>query len=170
MKKALIQVIVIAMLVPSRGLAQSTSFSVPPDYQSGNWNTIGKSGELDFSFSPTYLRVLPGGKRKAWIKRSLPPSPENLERVIRELRDAGQPTEGYEDFQYSVVLVEIDCVQRKMRTLTTIDYALFRRELGSRTNSRPAWTGVVPGSFPEVQLDALCAAAIRRPPPRMRRD
>ena len=83
---------------------------------------------------------------------------------------AGQPTEGYEDFQYSVVLVEIDCIQRKMRTLTTIDYALFRRELGSRTNSRPAWTGAAPGSFREVQLDALCAAAVRRRPQRMRRE
>ena len=161
MKKAVVLAILISIVDTSQGLAQSRSPATPP-VDGGGWRKIGSNSTLDYWFSPRRLIALRGGKWRAWIKRSLRPGDASLKELLADLRGSGYSTEGYEDFRYSLLLIEVDCTQRKTRTIHATDYAADRQELDSRIPPRPTWKDVEPGSFIEMQLDAVCAAAKRQ--------
>ena len=57
---------------------------------------------------------------------------------------------------------EFDCLNRKMRTLSAIDYDEVGKVLSSFEFQDVPWEEVVPESVGELELDAVCAAG-RKP-------
>jgi hypothetical protein len=84
-------------------------------------------------------------------------SEEARKRVIEELESQGLSTKGYAKYSESVDLLEYDCSNRKVRTLSSTDYDVTGAVLKSLTAAGiETWDVVVPDSIGAATLGIVC--------------
>lgn len=97
---------------------------------------------------------------KTWIKLvSGGPFSSFMQGVIRAENNLS--TEGYDKYSHTMELVEINCIKRQARWLTSIDYDEKGEVLESRDTPESRWNDVVPDSIGETILEKVCVSQKR---------
>jgi hypothetical protein len=76
---------------------------------------------------------------------------------IEKRRESGYSIKDYNRYVYTMNLQEYDCVERKVRQLSAVDYDRNRRVLGnSRNEDATNWEHVIPDSIGRDIFDRIC--------------
>lgn len=93
--------------------------------------------------------ILGGGRARVWVRYTL--TGTTLETLVQGDRD-------YKSYDYTRVLLEVDCTKRRLRTATSTDYSTTGKIL--QANDTPKEYALpVSGSDDEKTLKSVCGAA-----------
>lgn len=96
-----------------------------------------------------------------WLKQ-IPITSDEAERqrlvsaMIENRKVNNMSVKGYEQFAYSLTLVEFDCSGRKARSIAIKDYDRAEKLLGSDKREGAPFAPVREHSMPEIILEAVC--------------
>jgi hypothetical protein len=83
-------------------------------------------------------------------------SEKGREKFIREFRNKGWATKGYDKLSYKHVLCEIDCKKKKARMLFIAEYDNSGNELFSYSFAQPEWENIDPDSNWNILRKIVC--------------
>ncbi|MBI3592255.1 MAG: hypothetical protein HY099_02030 [Nitrospirae bacterium] len=92
-----------------------------------------------------------------WIKRVIK-GEKGRDFQIQEQRKHGLSIRGYEQYEYTMALKEINCSDKMYRIISEVDYNKEGGKLGAYTNEPRwvSWRSILPESEDEVLHKALC--------------
>jgi hypothetical protein len=79
-----------------------------------------------------------------------------LEKLIQNREWLGFKTNRYQDYSYSVTVVEIKCETNEGRSVSIVDYDKVDKELGKNTLPAPEWAPISPRSWINDLLPEVC--------------
>jgi hypothetical protein len=92
---------------------------------------------------------------KVWTKRNIK-SEKGRERQISENKRSGFSTTGYEDYEYSLFLNEINCSEKTFRILSEADYTKEGNILAKSEMPYAVWKPIAPDSENELLHKTVC--------------
>ncbi|MDP1811744.1 MAG: hypothetical protein Q8K66_10120 [Sediminibacterium sp.] len=124
-----------------------------------DWKYIGGSaGGYLFYYSISNL-VREGDIIKTWNKLSAPNDKFKLQEFrlgkIKELKEHGMSTKGYETYSYTISREEYDCKDKLMRIISSYDYNSKGVVIYMYKNTDASWSEIVPESIGEIILNTL---------------
>lgn len=88
---------------------------------------------------------------------------EARDEYVDELRAQGFPTDGYENFSYTLKLREYDCQNRKTALVNTVDYNDQGKVLDLFQPEPKIWRNIIPESAGELLYTIACDPAKKKP-------
>lgn len=99
---------------------------------------------------------------KAWTKRVIR-NEQGRNWQIQENKKLNLTTRGYENYEYSIALIEINCSDNSRRTLAETDYSKGGGILAASEEPYASWKQVTPESAHELLYKLLCGKLNTQP-------
>lgn len=100
---------------------------------------------------------------KAWTKRLIKGN-EGRNWQIQENKRLGLSTKGYENYEYTISLKEINCSDKMVRTISDVDYSKEGNLLAKSESPYADWKPIIPESDDEALHKAVCTISITETP------
>jgi len=150
-----LRVIVYALLV--------LSFCGFTKAESADWTLYSESDKFYFYLNASDLKVsvkdyfsLPWTKlSKAWTKRVIK-NEQGRNWQIEENKKLNITTRGYENYEYTISLTEINCSDKSRRTIAETDYSKEGNILAALEEPYARWKPITPESAHELLYQLLC--------------
>jgi len=122
-----------------------------------------------WAYSPKRITRTAAGTVRMWLKQTPPRDGVAAARaeLIRKREENQLTTRGYDRWQYSLILFELKCRERKSRFVTRTDYDGDGQVLATDEGAGK-WNDIFPDSVAERMLDVGCKP-VSTPKPRRRK-
>jgi hypothetical protein len=85
-----------------------------------------------------------------------PKGKEGRDFLLKVRGQMGLSLDGYQDYGFSLTIMEIDCVNQRKRILQNDDYNKKGEELDTLSSPNPKWAEINPNSIHGLYYKALC--------------
>ena len=131
--------------------------------ESADWTLYSESDKFYFYLNTSDLKVsvkdyfsFPWTKlSKAWTKRVIK-NEQGRNWQIQENKKLKITTRGYENYQYTISLTEINCSDKSRRTIEETDYSKEGNILAASEEPYARWKPITPESAHELLFQLLC--------------
>ena len=121
-----------------------------------DWKYFGMSGGQIFFYNTKSISKAQNGFTKVWVKsRYLDKSAGRVE-TIKNRSDQNLPTNGYENFAYTLLAYEVNCGSQQFRLVSFFDYDDRGKVLES-DEFEGKWSDPVPESIGKGILEFACS-------------
>jgi len=111
--------------------------------------------DIKYYYSPGSIGNRSDNMVRVWIK-IVPVSKEQKDQIIQKRQKTRLTTKGYENYEYSLRLKEINCEDKMHSLLSYVDYDRKHSVLDSFYYSTSQWSPIVPDSSAERLYMLVC--------------
>jgi len=146
------------------------SFCSHTKAEGADWKLYAESDNFYFYFDSSNIKhsvkdylSLPWTRfSKAWTKRVIR-NEQGRNWQIQENKKLSLTTRGYENYEYTIALIEINCSDTSRRTLAETDYSKGGSILAASEEPYARWKPVTPESAHEMLYQLLCGKLNAQP-------
>lgn len=120
-----------------------------------NWVYLTESNGTRYFFDKSYVKKISNGIYKVmYLTETIPKN------IINELRDAGFPTDGYENYSHSVDIMEFNCNQKTSAFISKIEYSSNGKVISTlkfdQFGDKQKFNEIMPNSIGEELYNKVC--------------
>ena len=130
-------------------------FTVPPNAGAAEWTPFVEDQAFRHSYDKQSIVHLPNKMIRVAVKVD-PKGKEGLDFLLKVRQEIGLSLNGYENYGFSLTIMEIDCLGKKKRILQSDDYNKKGEELDTKSSPNPKWVEINPNSIHGLYQKALC--------------
>lgn len=126
-----------------------------PAARAAEWTPFVEDQRFKHSYDKQSIFHSPQGLVRVAIKVD-PKGKEGRDFLLNVRKQIGMNLEGYENYGFSLTVMEIDCVNDVKRILQSDDYTSKGEQLDSVSPQNPKWAAIAPESVHGLYKKALC--------------
>ncbi len=129
--------------------------AVHPDAKAAEWTPFVE----DKAFKHSYDKQSIAHQANAMIRVAVkvdPKGKEGRDLLLKVRQQIGLPLDGYENYGFSLTVMEIDCANKRKRILQSDDYTKKGEQLDTVSSPNPKWAEISPESIHGLYQKALC--------------
>jgi len=126
-----------------------------PHADAAEWTPFVEDQRFKHSYDKQSIFRSPQGLIRVAIKVD-PKGKEGRDFLLEVRKKIGMNLEGYENYGFSLTVMEIDCVNDAKRILQSDDYTIKGEPLDSVAPQNPKWAAIAPESVHGLYKKALC--------------
>ncbi len=126
-----------------------------PDAGAAEWTPFVDDQRFKHSYDKQSLFHSPQGLVRVAIKVD-PKGKEGRDFLLAVREKMKMNLAGYENYGFSLIVMEIDCANHQKRTLQSDDYTSKGEQLDSVSPQNPKWAQIAPDSVHGLYEKALC--------------
>ncbi len=124
--------------------------------EASEWKYFGLSSGQIFFYNTKSISKAQNGFVKVWVKSKSLDEPAGRVETIKHRSNLRLPTDGYENFAFSLMAYEVNCGSQKFRLISFIDYDSRGKVLES-DEFEGKWSEPIPESIGEGILEFACS-------------
>lgn len=129
--------------------------AVSQDAWGAEWTSFVQDKAFTHSYDKKSIALLSDRIVRVAVKVD-PKGKEGRDFLLKIRRQIGLPLEGYENYGFSLTVMEIDCVNSRKRILQSDDYNQKGEQLDALAPANPRWAEIKPDSVHGLYQKALC--------------
>ncbi len=126
-----------------------------PDAKAAEWTPFVEDQAFKHFYDKQSIAHLPNQMIRVAIKVD-PKGKEGRDFLLKIRQQIGLPLEGYENYGFSLTVMEIDCANKRKRILQSEDYNKKGEQLDTQSSPNPKWAEIHPNSVHGLYQKALC--------------
>ena len=130
-------------------------FAVHRKAGAAEWTLFVEDQAFKHSYDKQSIAHLPNAMIRVAIKVD-PKGKEGRDFLLKVRHEMGLPLDGYENYGFSLTIMEIDCANKRKRILQNDDYSKKGEELDTLSSPNPKWVEINPNSIHGLYHKALC--------------
>lgn len=125
------------------------------DAGAAEWTLFVEDHAFKHSYDKQSIVHLPEKLIRVAVKVD-PKGKEGRDFLLKVRQQIGLPLDGYENYGFSLTIMEIDCANKRKRILQSDDYNKKGEELDTVSSPNPKWADISPDSIHGLYQKALC--------------
>ena len=125
------------------------------DADAAEWTPFVEDKAFKHSYDKQSIAHLPNRMIRVAIKVD-PKGKEGRDFLLKVRQQIGLPLDGYENYGFSLTVMEIDCANQRKRILQSDDYTKKGEQLDTVSSPNPKWAEISPESIHGLYQKALC--------------
>jgi hypothetical protein len=119
-----------------------------------DWVEIGRNGDSVFLYDKESVKHISDNIVQVLDRCDY--NDEGRKKFFQQRIETGLSTKGYENFSYQVYTIQINCQDKKMKTLKKTHYDADGKVLFNFSYDQPQWKSVIPGSGGDTIYNQVC--------------
>ncbi|MFH1912050.1 MAG: surface-adhesin E family protein [Pseudomonadota bacterium] len=132
----------------------SKTYETKKEPKKEGWIYYGTTWFGDYYYDNNSITNVSPKITKVWSKTKH--SKVSKDDYIQYRKDHLKPTDGYEKFDYEIILYEIDCLNNTSKLMRVVDYNDDGKTLNEYDNPNPEINQVLPGSIIDTLQNKVC--------------